>query len=617
MKPARPAYTLMATLAAAFLAGQSQAQTPAQSGNPTVRGHGNELYLKTCATCHDHAEDRTPPRSVLQNLSPDTVAEALTTGAMKPMASGLSQSDIADIAFYLTSKMPSAPKDDGALANMCPKADPIDMSKPSWNGWSPDGANTRFQPNPGLKATDIPKLKVKWTFAYRGSKNSQVTVVGDRLFLGSSAGLLYSLNAKTGCTYWRYEPAAGMRAAPVVFKLATAPSGYAVIVNDYNLHVNALDAVSGKPLWSTEVENHPRSVLTGAPKVYNGVVYVPVSSVEEVSVSAPGYICCTFRGSVVALDATSGKQRWRTYTIPEIPHTYRSGQPQLGPAGAAVWSSPTLDPKRGLLYITTGDSYTDVQADAADAVMALDLKTGAVKWSTQVTTKDNFVGGCPRTGVLPANCPTPMGPDHDFGAPPILQTLPNGKDIILAGQKSSEAYGLDPDARGKLIWRVKLGRGGAAGGVEWGMASDKDNVYVALADAGAGGSPGISALKIASGEVVWKVPTPKTDCAPPRRCVQSQSAPVSAIPGAVLSGAQDGHLRAYDAKTGAIIWDFDTTAEAYNTVNGVKGAKGGVLDATGPTFAGGMMFQHSGYPGVMATAGSGENLLIAFSVDGR
>jgi polyvinyl alcohol dehydrogenase (cytochrome) len=442
-------------------------------------------------------------------------------------------------------------------------------------------------------------------------------VIGDRLFVGSSVGKVYSLNAKTGCTYWRYEAAGGVRAAPVVQKLAQSPSGYAVFISDVSLHVNALDAMTGKPIWSTPVEDHSRALLTGASTFYKGVLYVPVSSGEEVSITSPGYICCSFQGAIVALDAGTGKILWKTHTIADAPHPYRPGKPQLGPAGAAVWSAPTLDVKRGLLYVATGDSYTDVDTDRDDAILAIDMTTGKVKWSTQVTTKDNWVGGCPNTGVLPPNCPSPIGPDHDFGSSPILQTLPGGKQIILAGQKSSETYGLDPDANGKLIWRVKLGRGGAAGGVEWGMAADKDRLYVAVADPGAGGFPGISALKLASGDVVWKVPTPKTDCAAPRRCVVSQSAPVTAILGAVLSGAVDGHLRAYDAATGAIVWDFDTSAASYDTVNGYKGAKGGALDATGPTFAGGMMFQHSGYPGVMAAANSGQNLLMAFSVDGK
>ena len=600
---------------AAFTVSMVQAQ--GQQTQPIVRANGEQFYNKVCSTCHDHPDERTPPKAIISGLDPDVVVDALTNGAMKPMAGGMSSSDISDVAFYLTGKMASGPKNDGALANICPKADPIDMSKGMWNGWSPDIINTRYQPNPGLKTADVPKLKVKWTFAYGGARNSQVTVVGDRLFFGSTAGLMYSLNAKTGCTYWRYRPAAGMRAAPTVMKLAAAPSGYAVIVNDNDQYVNALDAVSGAVLWRSQVDTHPRAILTGANKIYNGLIFVPVSSLEEGAITAPGYVCCSFRGSVAAVDAATGKMLWKTYTIPEAPHTYRPGKPQMGPAGAAVWSSPTIDPKRSVLYIASGDSYTDVDTEGADAVIAMDLKTGAIKWNAQMTGKDNFVVGCPKDGPLPGNCPTPLGPDVDFGASPILIKMKNGKDMLVAGQKSSEVYGMDPDANGKVLWKIKLGRGGAGGGVRWGMASEGDRVFVALNDAGPGGNPSITALDVASGKMLWQVKTPVVNCAAPRRCIQSQSAPVTALPGLVLSGGQDGYMRAYDAKTGKIVWDFDTAAQAYDTVNGVKGARGGMLDATGPTFANGMMFQHSGYPGVFAVASSGQNLLMAFSVDGK
>ncbi len=615
MKPLARSILIAAGLGLSALPpGPSLGQTPVLQ---LYAAPGEQVFAARCAGCHVDPKDRAPPRESLARMGPNTVAQALNTGIMQPMAAGLSPSDIASIALYLTGRAPDAGASGAQpTVNRCPKADPISLS-PAWNGWSPDTANTRLQLNSGIRAADVPNLKVKWTFAYAGSKNTQVSIAGDRLFVGSSAGTVYSLNTKTGCTYWRFDAANSVRAAPVVARMAASPSGYAVYISDFSQTVHALDAMTGKVIWSTaKLDDHPRAMLTGAAKLYRGVLYVPVSSSEEVSVTSPGYICCSFRGSVVALNAATGRQIWKTYTIPEAPHTYRPGQPQTGPAGAGVWSSPTIDPKRGLLYVTTGDSYTDVATHRADALVAMDLKTGAVKWSTQVTQNDNWVAGCPGGGTV-ANCPTPLGPDHDFGSAPILRTLANGKDILLAGQKSSEVYGLDPDAQGKILWRVKLGRGGLGGGVEWGMASEGDKLLVALADLGPGGSPGMNALKIATGEIAWRTPTPVVTCPPPRRCQQAQSAPVSAIPGVVFSGGVDGHLRAYDTRNGAIVWDFDTAGSPYDTVNGVKGAQGGALDATGPTFAGGMMFQHSGYPGVMAAATSGQNLLMAFSVDGK
>ena len=578
---------------------------------------GGQTFTERCAACHVNPADRAPPKDALAAMGPDAINRALTTGVMQPMASGLSANDIESVALYLTGKAPASGKVAlPPIVNACPKADKISMT-PAWNGWSPDLINTRFQPNGGIKAADVPKLKVKWTYSLPGSKVSETTVVGERMFVGTSTGLVFSINAKTGCTYWRYEAAGSVRATPLVGKLAKAPSGYAVYISDSSMKIHALDAVSGAELWSTaKLEDHPRSLMTGAATLYNGVIYAPISSGEEVAISTTGYICCTFRGSLSAIDAATGKVLWKTFTIPEAPHAYRPGKPQMGPAGAAVWSAPTVDAKRGLVYVATGDSYTDVDTQTDDAIMAIEMKTGKIAWANQVTENDNFVVGCPRTGTNP-NCPTPVGPDHDFGSSPILMKLANGKDILLAGQKSSEAYGLDPDNKGKVLWRVKLGRGGASGGVEWGMAAEKDQLFVALADAGANGKPQLTALNIADGKINWTVPTPKVDCPAPRRCALAQSAPVSAIPGVVVSGAMDGHLRAYDAKTGAIVWDFDTVGQAYDTVNGVKGAKGGTIDATGAVVAGGMMFQESGYGGVMATATQGANLLMAFSVDGK
>lgn len=608
---------LLTAMAGAALALQPVAPPPPTSllGDRT---HGRTLYLTKCASCHDNATDRIPTKDALVARGPDEVVRALTDGVMRPMAAGMNGADIEALAIYLTGKAPLPKLAAGPDANPCPTADKIKPGAADWNGWGVDPGNSRYQPRPGLTAAQVPNLKVKWTFAYPGSKNSQVTAIGDRLFLGGNAGKVYSLNAKTGCVYWRYDGKAGMRAAPVVIPLKASPSGYAVFVNDDRLAVNALDAMTGKLLWSVQVEDHPRAMLTGASIYHDGLLYVPVSSAEEIATNEPDYVCCSFRGAIVAVDVATGKVKWKTHTIDKAPAPYRmaGGKNLTGPAGGAIWSAPTIDAKRGLVYAATGDSYTDVDTKGADAIIAIELKSGKVKWLTQVTEKDNFMVGCPRTGNIPANCPSPGGPDVDFGSSPILKTLPNGKQMIIAGQKSSMVYGIDPDAAGKLVWQVKLGRGGAAGGVEWGMAADPTQVYVAIADAGAGGSPGLNALNPTTGAINWKTPTPVLPCPAGKRCVVAQSAPATAIPGVVFSGAMDGHLRAYDSKTGAIIWDFDTAAEGNDTTNGFKGAKGGALDATGPVLVGGMLFQHSGYPGVMMGPG-GQNLLMAFSVDGK
>jgi polyvinyl alcohol dehydrogenase (cytochrome) len=341
-----------------------------------------------------------------------------------------------------------------------------------------------------------------------------------------------------------------------------------------------------------------------------------VSSIAEAVATNAKYECCKFRGSVVALDASTGKLLWKSFSIPDPPKPFKtnsSGTQMYGPAGAAIWSSPTIDTKRKLIYVGTGNSYTDVETTTANAILAFDLDTGSLKWSNQVTPKDNFLVGCFAPGL--GNCPKEPGPDVDFGSSPILRKLPNGKDVILAGQKSGVVYALDPNNRGKILWQQKVGHGSALGGVEWGFTADESQVYVAIADSivAKEGKPGLSALKIDSGEVLWTQSTPAPVCSWGKgRCMTGQSQAISAMPGIVFSGAMDGHLRAYSMKDGSVVWDYDTGV-AFDTVNGVKG-KGGSLDAGGPTLAGGMLYVHSGYGRIIGQPG---NVLLAFSVEGK
>jgi polyvinyl alcohol dehydrogenase (cytochrome) len=360
--------------------------------------------------------------------------------------------------------------------------------------------------------------------------------------------------------------------------------------------------------------------LTGTAAQHNGVVFIPAASWEETRSSNPEYLCCTFRGSVTALRAKDGTEVWKTYTIREKP-TQIGKSPGVigswGPSGAGVWGSPTLDAKRGLLYITTGDNFSSPATDMSDAVLALDLKTGRILWSKQVTPGDVFSGAC--TG---GSCP---GPDFDFGSSVLLEKLPSGRDVLLAGQKSGVVYALDPDRKGEIIWQTRVGKGGTNGGVQWGMASDGQRVYAAVSDvarkAAAGtviqlGLPldpaqggGLTALRIANGEKAWyAAPAP---CGGKPNCSPAQPAAVTAIPGVVFSGGWDGVLRAVSTKDGKIVWDFDMARE-FETVNGVP-AKGGSMGSAGPTVAGGMVFAGAGYPGVQN--GANGNVLLAFGVE--
>jgi polyvinyl alcohol dehydrogenase (cytochrome) len=586
-------------------------------GVAAMAARGQTLFKTKCALCHDPAVDRAPNINSLAQHFPDDIVVALKTGVMQPMAQDLSDADINSIATFFTAGGSTEQAADPPACTSTPK---FAISGHGWNGWSIDARNSRFQPDPGVSSADVPRMKVKWSMTYTGGRYGQPTIVGGRLFLTSSSGRIYSLDAKTGCMHWRFDADAGVRTTPAIAQLkGGSASGFVMFFGDFQRNVYALDAASGKLQWKVNVEQHPRAVLTGAPVLYQGLLYVPLSSWEETAGGVGSYGCCTARGGLAALDAKDGRVVWKTYAIEQAPQPTvknSAGTQMYGPAGAAVWSAPTIDAKRRVVYIGTGDSYTDVKENGSDSIIALDLASGKVKWRNQVTESDSFLMGCYRGGT--ANCPSVMGPDYDFGASPILFTLRNGQDIILAGQKSGVAFGMNPDQDGKIIWRNKVGNGGALGGIEWGMAADEKRLYVAVADVGIAppkGKAGLFALDPATGEQLWFNAAPKVPCSYGGRCLNAQSAAPTVIPGLVLATTIDGHLRAYNVNDGMIVWDFDTAAQKYQTINGVKDQSGGSLDVAGPTVAGGMMYLMSGYAGPLG--GKPNNVLLVFSVDGK
>jgi polyvinyl alcohol dehydrogenase (cytochrome) len=473
---------------------------PAFGSPPAVDGAA--LYKQRCASCHDRDEptSQAPPRATLARRPSAGVVRAMTSGPMQAMAQGLGPDEIAAIATYITGQPPSKAEAELADRNPCkaPPA-PLALSGPQgrageWMGWGRDLSNARYQPAPGIAAADAPRLKLKWAFVYPGGVNSQPTVVGGRAFVASYAGRIYALDAKSGCVLWRRDEAAGVRSALAIGPLAGPddprasgkPARLAAFYGDSSAVAHAVDAATGAPIWSTKVDTHPRALITGSPVLWRGRLYVPVSSLEEGVSSAKGYGCCTFRGSVAALDARTGRLLWQSWPIQEKPAPTRvnaAGVQMYGPAGGAVWSAPTVDPKRGVLYVGSGDSYTDAPSAGSDAVVAMDLVTGQIRWSRQATQNDNFLVGCNGAIGQPANCPTPVGPDHDFGTSPILARLPGGRQVLLAGQKSGVVWALDPDHEGAVLWQAKVGYGGPLGGIEWGMAADAGAVYAELGSA--------------------------------------------------------------------------------------------------------------------------------------
>jgi len=571
---------------------------------------GAAVYAANCASCHDQPTGRTPPKDALKERTADAIHLSLTSGTMAIQGVTLSVAEKKAVSEYLSGKpLGSATAQGTGVCAAKPAALGNLAGKPQWNGWGADTANSRYQPNPGMTAAEVPGLKLKWAFGFPGGTQAygNPSIVAGRVFVGSDNGTVYSLDAGTGCTYWSFKADGGVRSAPSVGRVGNRD---AVFIADLKANVFALDAVTGEQIWKKKVDTHAFARVTGAPTLADGKLYVPVSSVEEVPAAQPTYECCTFRGSVVALEAATGDQIWKTYTVQEAPQQVgknSKGTAQWGPAGAAVWSAPTIDTRRGALYIGTGNAYTAPAVKTSDSVIAMDLKTGKILWWNQATSEDAFLVGCRPTNE---NCPKELGPDFDFGNAPMLRSLPGGKRIIVIGQKSGIVWGMDPDNEGKTVWQFKAGKGGMLGGIEWGSAADEQAAYIPVSDvlAAPNEAGGLFALKLATGEKIWSTPAPKLECNRGRGCTGAQSAPVSVIPGVVFSGSVDGHMRAYSTVDGSIIWDYNTARE-FETVNHVP-AKGGSIDSAGPVIADGLLVTNSGYALWLGLPG---NVLLAFS----
>jgi polyvinyl alcohol dehydrogenase (cytochrome) len=619
---------------AAFLSASFFGQTAAQTG---PAASSETLYQQRCARCHDGGVPRAPNRSALRVLPPERIRKALTEGSMSDVGKELSSAQIDSLARLLGAESKAVAAGGNTRCTMPADAFTDAFTRPHWNGWGNGLDQRRYQTATmaRLAPADVPRLKVKWAFGFAGAARvyAQPTVVGGRLFMGSADGTVYALDAASGCTHWTFGASSGVRTAIAV---ARAQNGWALYFGDQAGTAYRLDALTGKELWRTQVDAHPKARITAAPVLHEGVLYVAVSSIEEFSSMEGAYGCCTFRGSVVALDAESGKQLWKSYTIAAVPAPTRkssAGVQQFGPAGGAVWSAPTIDPVRRRIYVTTGNRYADPPADGGNAILAFALGSGERLWVQQKTAADAYTMACNINGPGLGNCPSTIGPDFDFGSSAVLVALPGGKRALIAGQKSGTVHALDPDRDGAPLWQVQVGVGGTLGGVQWGPAADERNVYVAVSDvrlhAVTSGTPGAQpygngfslkydgeiggglwALDLATGKVAWKTPHPGCEQRP--GCSPAQSAAVTVIPGIVFSGGVDGHLRAYATDSGRIVWDADTRGP-HETVNRVA-AQGGSLDGPGPVVVDGVVYVGSGYA---LFGGMPGNVLLAYSIDGK
>lgn len=606
-----------------LLASQAATAQVPTSLDPRVAELGNAVYVRTCAACHENALTHAPGKAAIASLTADSVLRVLTTGRMKQQAAGLSAEERQAVAQAVTNKpLGIAAEVEAAMPRCSGAAARFDANEPPrFDGWGLDGRNGHAIPTAqaGLNADNVGRLKLKWAFAAPQALDmrSQPALAGGAIYVGGGDGTLYALDRRTGCLRWSYTATSAVRSGVVVAPWRAGDAGAAPLLyfGDNFGNAYALDARTGAEVWVKRISDHPDATLTGTPTLYGDTLYVPVSSFEEGSAVMPGYACCTFRGALLALDARTGATRWRSWLVdePKPQGTSAAGTTRFGPSGVAVWSAPLVDPARGVVYVATGDNYTQPATALSDAIVALDLTTGAIRWSSQVTAGDSWNVACFGGGSAP-NCPEDAGPDADFGAAPVLAKGADGKDYLLAGQKSGVAWALDPDG-GKVLWQTRVGRGGEVGGVHFGIAAEGGTLYVPIHDGSLGpgtepGHPGISAIDIATGKVEWTA-TAENVCGATPMCGPGYSAAITVTPELVLAGSVDAHLRILDARSGTVLWDEDTN-RAYPTVNGVAGHGGSMSGGAAPLAIDGTLIVNSGYAFLGKLPG---NVLLVYAVD--
>ena len=587
---------------------------------------GEQLYKENCAICHDQAESmRAPTLSDIKNMSAPSLRYALTDGKMKQQAAALESIDLDLLIDYL---IPGGAE--GYLVPeeaMC-KSDSISFDKVIVETWGVDPQNTRYYgPDKSqLSAADAGNLELAWSFGLPGvsSVRSQPVVTSDTMFVPSTNGDVFALDRASGCVKWHRDIQKPVRTSVSLGAIKGKPT---LFMMDVATGVHAVDAATGDLIWSVKTGIDENSMGTGTPVVAGNKLIVPLSASDVVSAMNPEYECCKGHGAVKALDMATGKELWTVHmTEPAKMTTLSSVGTQLwGPSGAPVWTTPAVDLKNNRVYIGTGENTSAPATDTSDSIIALDLDTGEMLWVHQGTKEDMFNMACSGMRGNGPNCPTPAGPDHDFGGGVSMATLADGREVIVGGQKSGDVHVADAGT-GELIWTRKVSSGSALGGIHWGVSVSNGRVYAPSADPaypipGYVAKPGLYVLDLESGDMIWehkaergcefdfasrgKSDTPWPECS----FAYGYSATPATNDELAVIGALDGKLIVFDAKSGETLWTYNTVQE-YATLNGIT-AHGGAIDSVGPFLAEDMLYVQSGY----ATFGQMPgNVLLAFKV---
>ncbi len=579
---------------------------------------GKALFLENCASCHNGGVPKAPQQVWLEMMAPDALLAAMNGGIMTQQAAKLSPLQRQQIAEYLTRtpladyKPPAPPASCDAQHARFDKASP-----PARTGWGHNNARFVSAQQAGLTKEQVPQLKLKWAFAYPKAQRarSQPSIGWGAVFVGSQDGTVYALDLKSGCMRWSFRASAEVRTA-----IVADPATERLYFGDVLARMYAVDAMTGKLIWKTKVDAHSNATITGSPTLGGGQLFVPVSSLEVTAAADPSYACCTFRGSVVALNAKTGSVNWQHYSVTKpgvLQGKTKVGTDIIGPSGAPIWNSPSFDPATNRVYFGSGENYSSPADGNSDAVFAVDAKSGKRLWVSQLTKGDAWNVGCM---IGNDNCPKENGPDLDVAASVLVVPIGGGKKMIVAGQKSAAVYGLDPDT-GRPVWKTVLGHGGTQGGVHFGMAAQGRLVYVPINDmedtrdgraydAKLRGA-GVHAIDAANGRIFWRS---KADniCNKRPNCDPGISSAVTAMPGFVFAGHLDGRFRAYDNRSGKPIWTFDTT-KSVKTISGEM-ARGGSMSGPGAAISNGHVVVNSGYGLYYHMPG---NLLMVFTPGGK
>lgn len=517
----------------------------------------------------------------------------------------------------------------------------------SWPSAGQNIANSRTQPLEfTINPRNVGQLAPKWVFTTHGDVSATPTVADGAVYFPDFGGYVNAVNATTGQSIWQNQVSSYGDPAGAVSRTSPLVYGNELIFGDnFNrnqstgAHVFAVSRNDGQLLWSTQVDSNQAAQVTANPVIANGKLIIGVASNEEADAANPAYACCTFRGSVVALDPATGHTLWKTYTVPANSGPCAGSNPTTGPygcgyTGGAVWDTPAIDPLSGTVFVGTGNNYTTPDSanacqqaaqtnktsdanctdpqDYFDSVLALNLRDGHIIWGDKIQGWDAWNVACAFEPLGVTWCPSIYSPDYDFGgAGPNLMVVkgPNGlpRELVGVGQKSGVYWAFDP-RNGSVVWNTLVGPGSSLGGIEWGTAYDLQRVYVPIANAfgtsyqlangGAtvtGGS--WAALDPQTGKFDWQVATPGT--APALGGASEANGVVYA--GTMAAGPTDNNMFALDASTGKTLWSF---------------ASGGSVNAA-PAIANGTVYWGSGYSHLGIPGFTGNNKFYAFTINGH